>query len=389
MRRADVAYFVGLAVGFAGLLIFFWDLRIAMLGIDDFATIWVGPRAYLLGHDPYDPVTWRDTSVTVGSERNLSYTAVYLYPPWVVLALVPFALLPVRVSVVVWTALGMFAAILAMRALLREYLPDLDWAHGLVGLMLTFSSPAAVTYLTGQWTFFFVAMLAAIVLLLRARRFVASGLIAAGMLVKPPLFVFSALGLGVRALWPRAADPLGSRRFVFAAVGAGAVAIAIPWLVFPTWWPAWVNDVASVQVGIVDPVTVQRLFIQLFGVGAAWLAAPAILAMVAVALRSDPRSDAWIPIFFALSSAAVVYSNIYDLLLLVVPSVMAAGVTRSPQRRALVVLACTILLVPTMWSLHTGSDSPRLYAAAISLLMFGIIAWTLWPQRHEVTAAAS
>lgn len=381
-RRADVAYAIGLVVGLAGLFILFGELRSAMLGIDDFATIWAGPRALLLGLDPYDATTWRETAVRIGT-AHIPDNAVYVYPPWVTIALVPFALLSTSAASVVWTVIGMAAAIVATRALLRAYVPDVEWVHGVVGLMLTFSSPAAVTYLTGQWTFFFVAALAGIVLCLRAKRPVAAGLLALIMLVKPPLFVFTALGFAVRALWPSGPDPRTGRRFVLAAVAAGVATIAVSWLILPTWWPAWFTHVAAVQVGI-EPVTIQTLFIQLFGPGGAWLAPPVLLAMVFAALKFDPRSEGWLPVWLTLSSAGVVYSNTYDLLLLVVPIVMAAG-TLPPRRAAFVVIAGAVLLIPVMWYLHTVYV--RGYAAGVALLMFAFITGALWPQRRDVGAA--
>lgn len=384
LRRTDVAYFVGLAVGLAGLLIFFWNLRVAMIGVDDFATIWAGPRAFLLGFDPYDPVRWRETQVSVGAGQNL-FSAVYLYPPWVTIALVPFALLSTRDGVAVWTVLGMLSAVVAMRGLLRAYLPHVEWAHGLVGLLLMISAPAAVTFLTGQWTFFFVAALAAIVLCLRAKRPVAAGLLALTMLVKPPLFVFAALGLAVQALWPRGPDPRTGRRFVLIAVGAGLATIAISWLIIPSWWPAWFEHIAVVQVGI-EPVTIHTLFIQLFGANGGWLAPPVLLAMVFMALQFDPRSDGWLPVWLTLSSAGVVYSNTYDLLLLIVPIVIAGGAL-SPRRRALVIITGAVLLLPVMWYLHT--IYVRGYAAGVALLMFVIITAALWPQRREVRGIAT
>jgi hypothetical protein len=384
VRRTDVAYFVGLAVGLVGLLIFFWNLRVAMLGIDDFATIWAGPRAFLLGFDPYDPATWRATQVAVGAGTNL-FSAVYLYPPWVTVALVPFALLSPRDGVVVWTVLGMLSAVIAMRALLRAYLPDADWAHGIVGLLLTISAPAAVTFLTGQWTFFFVAALAAIVLCLRAKRPVAAGVLALTMLVKPPLFVFSALGLAVQALWPRGPDPKMGRRFVLVAVCAGLAAIVISWLIIPSWWPAWFEHIAVVQVGI-EPVTIQTLFFQLFGPSGGWLAPPAILLMVLAALQFDPRSDAWLPVWLSLSIAGVIYANTYDLLLLLIPMVLAGGAL-TPSRRALVIVAGAVLLFPFMWYLHT--IYVRGYAAGVALLIFVLITAALWPQRREVRGIAT
>jgi glycosyl transferase family 87 len=381
VRRTDVAYFVGLAVGLAGLLIFFWNLRVAMLGIDDFSTIWAGPRAFLLGFDPYDPVTWRDTQVLVGAGTNL-FSAVYLYPPWVTIALLPFALLSPRDGVVVWTVIGMLSMVVAMRALLRAYLPTVDWAHGVVGVLLTFSAPAAVTYLTGQWTFFFVAALAGIVLCLRARRPVAAGLLALTMLVKPPIFVFAAVGFAVRALWPRSPDPQTGRRFVLVATAAGLATIVISWLILPSWWPAWFEHIAVVQVGI-EPVTLHTFFKELFGQNGGWLAPLAILVMVFAALQFDPRGDAWLPVWLALSIAGVIYANTYDLLLLIVPMVLAAGAL-PPGRRALVIIAGAVLLFFVMWYLHT--IYVRGYAAGVALLMFVIITALLWPQRKAVGA---
>ena len=382
LRRTDVAYVVGLAVGFAALVIFFWDLRVAMLGVDDFATIWTGPRAFVLGLDPYDPATWQATAVRIGSERNPSFNEVYLYPPWVTIALVPLALLPASAAVVVWTVIGMVSAVVAMRALLRANLPEVDWAHGVVGLLLTFSAPAAVTFLTGQWTFFFVAALAAIVLCLRARRPVAAGLLALVMLVKPPPFVFTAVGLAVRALWPRGPDQRTGRRFVLVAVGAGLATIAISWLIIPSWWPAWFEHVAAVQVGI-EPVTIKTLFYTLFGLDGGWLAPPVLLAMVFTALQFDPRSDGWLPVWLSLSIAGAVYSNTYDLLLLIVPMVLAAGALPS-RRAAFVIIGGAVLLLPVMWYLHT--IYVRGYAAGVALLMFVIIVAALWPQRRVVGA---
>jgi hypothetical protein len=379
LRRTDVAYFTGLALGLAALAVFFWNLRIAMLGIDDFSLIWAGPRAFLLGSDPYDPATWRETAMRNG-QVQIPFHLVYLYPPWVTIALVPFALVSAPIAVAVWTVIGMTVAVVAMRTLLRAYLPDVDWAHGIVGLLLTISAPAAVTFLTGQWTFFFVAALAAIVLCLRAKRSVAAGLLALTMLVKPPLFVFGSLGLAMRGLWPRGSDPQSGRRFVLVAVGAGLVTIAVSWLILPSWWPAWFEHIAVVMVGI-EPVTIQTLFFQLFGPNGGWLAPPAILAMVLVALQFDPRSEAWLPVWLSLSIAGVVYSNTYDLLLLLIPIVLAGGAL-TQGRRALVIVAGAVLLFPVMWYLHT--IYVRGYAAGVALLIFVIITAALWPQRREV-----
>jgi hypothetical protein len=304
-------------------------------------------------------------------------------PPWVTIALLPLALLSSRDAGIVWTVIGMASAIVAVRALLRAYVPDLDWAHGVVGLLLMISAPAAITFLTGQWTFVFVAALVAILLCLRAKRPVAAGLLALVMLVKPPLFVFSAAALAVRALWPHATDAQTGRRFVVTAVCAGLATVTLSWLVLPSWWPAWLEHVAAVQVTI-EPVTIRTLFITLFGPGGGWLAPPVLLAMVFAGLQFHPRGDGWLPVWLALSSAGVVYSNTYDLLLLIVPMVLAAAVAPG-WRAAVVILAGAVLLLVVMWYLHT--TYVRGYAAVVPLLLFVIITAALWPKRRHVVDA--
>jgi hypothetical protein len=382
LRRADAAYALGVGLGLAALLILFGGLRGRMLGEDDFATIWTGPRAFLVGLDPYNPATWRDIAVQIGT-AHIPDNAVYVYPPWVTIALVPFALLPSRLAGIVWTGLGMTAAVVAVRAFLRVYLGDADWVHGVVGALLMISAPAAVTFLTGQWTFIFIAALIAMLLMLQANRPGPAGVLAVTMLVKPPLFVFAAAGLAVRALWPGNPDPVSGRKFVLVGIGAGIATIAISWLILPSWWPAWLEHVAAVQVTI-EPVTILTLFTQLLGPNGGWLAVPVLLAMVFVALQFDPRGNAWLPVWFGLSIAGVVYSNTYDLLLLIIPVVLAASALTS-WRRAVVVLTGAVLLLPVMWYLHT--INVRLYAAVVPLVLFAVIVATLWPQRREVRGA--
>jgi hypothetical protein len=379
-RRADIAYFASLAVsGIALVVLRVAQIRVDMLGRDDFTLYTAGPRALLIGADPYDLATWADTAARVGTAPF--DTVVYAYPPWAALALLPFALLPVTIAGALWSVSGMTAMALAVRALLRAYLPGRAWMHGVVGSLVLMSAPAVVTLLIGQWPFVLVTMLAAIVLLLRTDRPVAAGLVAAGMLVKPQLFVFSAAALAVRGLWP-GGDPAG-RRFVVAATAAGLATVMISWVLIPSWWPAWFQHSPAVLLSI-EPVTIQTLFITVFGANGGWLAPPVLLAMVAAGLRFHPLSDAWLPVWFALSSAGVVYSNTYDELLLIVPIVLAAGALKSRRRAALVIVSGSVLLFVVMWYLHT--IYARGYAAGVSLLVFVIITAALWPQRRDIGA---
>jgi len=193
------------------------------------------------------------------------------------------------------------------------------------------------------------------------------------------------LGIGVHVLFSGSNDPRTGRGFSLVAISAAVATIAISWLILPSWWPAWFEYIAVVQVGI-EPVTIQTLFIQLFGSTGGWFAPPTILLMVFAALQFDPRSEGWLPVWLALSIAGVIYSNTYDLLLLIVPMVLAAGAL-PPGRRALVIVAGAVLLFLVMWYLHT--IYVRGYAAGVALLIFIVIAAALWPQRHKLTGIAT
>jgi Glycosyltransferase family 87 len=383
-RRADIAFFAALAVGAVAVVILgFAQLRIDKLGTDDFSTAWAGARALVIGADPYDVATWTDTVRGI-LERPLLDTRVYAYPPWVALALLPLGALAAGTAGIAWSVAGITAAIVAVRGLLRAYVPGRPWVHATVGALLLTAAPAVVALALGQWPFVFVAMLSAIVVLLRAERPVAAGLVAILMLAKPPLFVFTAVALAVRALWP--GNGRVGRPFLMTAAAAGAATIALSWLIIPSWWPAYLIHVAAQQLTI-EPVTLHTLFVTLFGPSGGWLAPPVLLGMVAAGLRFHPLSDGWLPVWLALSSAGALYSNTYDLLLLVVPVVLTAGALSSRRRSALVIVSGAILLFPVMWYLHT--IYARGYAAGVALLMFVIITAALWPQRRELRGNAT
>lgn len=381
-QRADIAYAAALA---AALLLLTLsgslDVWARAIGSNDFSKIWAGPRAFLVGADPYDPATWGPTAVGLGTA--LPDTAVYLYPPWVAIGLLPLAALPLATATIVWTVGGIAAAIIGLRALLRAVLPGRPWAHALVGFTLLFSPPGFVTLISGQWTFLLVTMLAATVLLLRDGRPVAAGLVAVAMLAKPQLFVFAAPALALKAIWPALGRADGNRQFLLVASGAGLALITISWVLVPNWWPAWLHGVAERQVEA-DPVTLSTALRSLFGVPGIWLAPAALVGSVALALQFDPRGDGWLPVWLALSSAGTVYSNTYDLLLLLVPLVLAAGALsrHSGWRTVAVLLIGSVILVLGMMYLHQG-DGLR-YVGLVPMIILALITAMLWPHRRSI-----
>jgi hypothetical protein len=197
-RVADLALVCGLAFGLAILALFgFFDVRDRVVGHNDFTYTWAGARTVVDGGDPYEPAAWLGT---VERYRTTTpHETVFGYPPWIALAAVPFALLPVPIASGIWTFGGMALAALALRTLLRSLAPDPPLVHFLSGLALFASQPGTATMWSGQWTFVLLAVLAMAIVAVRERR--RGPLLATFLLTtKPQLIVFAFPALARAAL---------------------------------------------------------------------------------------------------------------------------------------------------------------------------------------------
>lgn len=382
MRRDDIAYLTACA----GSLVALATLgplrrRIEMVGEDDLSRIWAGPRAVLIGADPYDPATWAATAVALGTQ--LPDTPVYIYPPWVTLALLPLGALPLPVVSAFWLVAGLALAIVALRATLQALLPGRPLEHAVAAVALLLSWVGMLNLIIGQWGHALIAALFAVVLALRGGRPGLAGLAAVGFIVKPQLFVLTAPALAIRALWPEAgrAPARAGVRFLVTAAGVAAALVAVSWILLPSWWPAWPQLVAGRQIQP-DADTIPALLRTLAGPAGLAVAPIAILALMAVALRFHPLSDGWIPVWTALSIAAAPYANSYDQVLLAVPIVLAAGALHptSPRASRVVLLAGAVVLLvltPAMYEVALRRRSESL-GAIVPLAVFAIVTASLW-----------
>ncbi len=393
MDRTDRAFWGATALSLAVFaLLGPLERRIGMIGEDDLSRIWAGPRAFLEGADPYDPAGWYSTAVALGTQPP--DTAVYIYPPWVTLVLLPIAALPLAAASAVWIVAALAAAIVALRAALRALLPGRALEHAVLAATLILSWSAVVSLVIGQWAHFLVAALLATVLALRRGRQVTAGVAAVAFIVKPQLFLFTAPALAVQALWP----PAGRRpsraglRFVGVAVAITVVLMAFAWVFMPSWWPAWLDGVAARQIQATRN-TVAGLLGTLVGpIGTA--AAPlVILALAVLALRFHPRSPGWLPVWISLSLVAVPYASSYDHTLLIVPIVLAAGALHSGAPRAsrnvvLAGAAVMLALAPLMYGVAVLRHSESL-SVVVPLAVFAIVTRALWRLRSpDLTLAA-
>jgi len=378
-RRADLAYVVAILIGVL-FVVFLGPLerRLEILHINDFSGFWAGPRAVLAGVSPWDPANYPAARIAFDTQRDDAMVLNYM--PWTVIALLPLGLLPLDVAAWIWMAASMICAAVALRALLREFLPGRAVAHGSLGLALFVGQPGFHTIVLGQWALLLMSAVAAIVLAVRAGHTRRAGFAALALLAKPQLFVWTALGLAIPALF----DPRYRRFLVYTVVVAGALVVSA-WLAFPDWFPAWISDIPARRTG--RSAVLLSAFGQLFGTPGRVLAIAVVGGGVVLASRFVPGSDPWLAMWLALSSAGAIYSWSYDHVLLFVPLVTAAGVLAAAGRekaatRLAIGGALTFLLVSLLFYAIAVARHDETFSIVVPLAFFVAIAWSLWPYRR-------
>ena len=382
-RLADLALASGLALGLVVLFLFgFFDLRDRLVDHNDFTYTWAGARTIVDGGNPYVPADWLGTIERY--HTTPAHEMVFGYPPWIALAAVPIAILPVPIASGLWTFGGMAAAALALRVLLRSLAPDPPLVHFLSGLALFASQPGSANVWSGQWTFILLAVLAVTVAAVRTRG--RAALLATFLLTTKPQLVVFALPAFARAGLAR----WGPRYLVVAAVPP-AVAIAIGWLAFPGWLEAWRTKLFEQRLAVQPPTTLANGLGDLIGPFGAVIAAVVVLALVGAGLAFTPRGDAFLAVWLAISATTPIYSWSYDHLLLIIPLVIATAVLGRRSRPAAVTFAAVAfgayLIVPVLLYVIADARQNESFNIFVPLAVAVSCIAVLWPQRREVAAA--
>lgn len=380
-RRDLIGYLAGLGAGAAGLLAFgFVELWLgSYLGSNDFSGIWAGPRALILGHDPYDAATWPTTAISLQGQRP--QTAVYGYPGYVAIALLPLALLPLPAAAIAWTVGGLVLAAVALGALLRHVAPGMPPVHGLFGATLLLSQPGFTSFYDGQWSFLLVAAAAGLVLALRRGGGLAAGGLLAVLLAKPHLFLFAIPAL-VRAALVRGA---GSAIAVFAIIGVALVGVSL--VVMPAWPAAFLALAGAPRIASSRVTTLPVALGDLLGPSGGPLAIALIVGALALAIRFRADRDGYLAVWLAVSFLAAPYAWSYDQLVLLVPLAIATGVAER-RRRALGVAAavagCALLLLGglLLHGLVAYERQSESLNALVGAAVVAIVLVSAWPERR-------
>lgn len=380
-RRADAAFFIAI---FAGVMFIALlgplGRRLEMVHFNDFSGIWSGPATLLAGVDPWDPQRYVPAAVALGTKTPDALVDDYM--PWEVLALLPLGLLPLEAAAWAWMIASMTLSAIALRALLRTFVPGRALVHGALGLALFVGQPGFHAIVLGQWALLLMSALAAVVLAVRAGHVRRAALPALAFLAKPQLFVWTAVGLAIPAVF----DPR-YRRFVGYAVVSGGALVVCAWLAFPDWFSAWSADILPRRTG--RSAVLLSAFGQLFGTPGRVAAVALIAGALGIASRFVPGSDSWLALWLAASSAGAIYSWSYDHVLLFVPLAIACGVLAAAgreraMRRLAIGGALTLVLVSPLFYAIGVARHDETFSIAVPVAFFVAIAWSLWPYRRGV-----
>jgi hypothetical protein len=382
-RRADLAYWCAVAVGvmfvvFLGPL----DRRLELVHQNDFSGVWSGARAIVLGVNPWDPTRYYDLAVAVGTKTPDAL--VYDYMPWVAFAAAPLAMVPLEVAGWIWMIASMACAALALRGLLRAFVPARPVTHGAFGAALFLAQPAIHAIVLGQWSLLLMSAVAATVLALRAARPLLAAVPSLLFLAKPQLVVFTALGFAYAAL----REPVFRRYVGFALLLAGAV-VAVAWLAAPPdWLAAWLDDIPPRRTA--RSAVLPSVLNQLIGPNGRLVAYALIAVGAVLAARFRPGSDASLAAWIALSNAGAIYSWSYDQVLLFVPAVITAGILtrrseRAGRRFALAASGTLLIVSPVLYAIAVLRRDET-FSVVVPIGFFVAILLLLW---HEPRGAAA
>jgi len=374
-RRAELAYWAAVAIGVVFIVVGGpLARRLELVHMNDFSGVWSGARAIVMGVNPWDPTQYYGFAVDVGTKTPDAL--VYDYMPWVAYAIAPLALVPLEVAGWIWMILSMACAALALRGLLRAFVPARPVMHGAFGLALFLGQPSFHAIVLGQWSLLLMSAVAATVLALRAARPLLATVPSLLFLAKPQLVVFTAVGFAYGAI----RQPVFRRYVMYGLLLAGAI-VVIAWLAAPPdWFANWLEDVPPRRT--VRSAVLPSVLNQLIGPTGRLIAYALIGVGALLAARFRPGSDSSLAAWIALSNAGAIYSWSYDQVLLFVPAVITAGIlarrSEPAARRFALAAAGTLLIVsPVLYAIAVARHDET-FSVLVPLGFFGAIVLLLW-----------
>ena len=374
-RRRLLVVIAVLSLGLAGVFGAAWSEWYAHR---DFSSLYHGAR--LVGRiDVYDQVAWcREARGTVfgaiDPAGREACPAVFLYPLWTAVVLLPLGLLPLEAAASLWCAFSIAAVVLGARYCWLAVRGPSRTAPLFVALVFG-SQPVWLMLAAGQLGGVLLLAAGAAAWLLSRGREGAAGATLVMLAIKPHVLGLAAAGLVARALATR------SRPFLLGALGgtAGLLLVSLPFL--PSWPIEWARESFTRQTGYAPSLaTAWGMAAHDMGSVAYASLLIVLVTVVSVALAHGiPRDGvAFMALAIPLSLFATPYAWSYDFIVLALPWAFVLARAHGAHDAIRRVLTAALVLVASLlpWSLYMlafarGAETLSALIPAMTALLVG------------------
>jgi hypothetical protein len=386
--RVALALFALCLVATAALAVAGWPGRGYL--DSDYIQYYAGSHALLEGASPYDHAWWDDFYRRVGSlgttgqlrtgDPSLDWTTPYPLPAFV--ALLPFALLPLSIAAPLFatTQLALlFGAALALAAVVARS-PSAPRAVGTPGLLpvalVAASEPLWLLVAGGNATGFAAAAFTFALAAVLSRRALLAGLLLAGLVIKPHLFVLAVLAL-------IAGTPAQLRTRLLAGAAAGTLALVVPAFVLqPGWVGDWLREAGRLQASSFSNATgwtIARPFTADFLIPSALVVVACVVALVAWWWRARPGTLHLVAGALPASVLVAPHGWSYDYVALLPTLIAGIALASGARMRGLALVAVALPAVVVPWALYivatrrNGEDLSALVLIAAELAIIAAV----------------
>lgn len=345
----------------------------------DFRSLYDGARL-VRTVDVYDDVAWcreaRGTTFgAVAPNGELLCPAVYLYPLWTAVALLPLGLLPIEIAASLWLAISL-AAVLVGAALCWYAVRGTPRGAPLFFALLVSSEPLWLMAAGGQIGGILLLGVGLGTYLLSRGDDVPAGATLALLALKPHILGLEALALLVRQV------ALRSRAFVVGAMGATGALLIVSLAFRPAWPLEWLRESTGRQTGY-SPSLATAWGLAAHDLGNVLFAPVLIVLVIALALliaRGVPRDPvAFSALAVALGLFATPYAWSYDFVVLALPwaFVLARSDRMRPGMRFALTASIAVVASPLAWALYLlaftrGAETLSAVVPAASALLVAV-----------------
>ena len=323
----------------------------------DWMQYYAGSRALLEGASPYDHAWWAAFHERVGSEAlsapprtgNIDADWTTPYPVPTFIALLPFAVFPLRMAEPLFVAVQVAMVFGASLSLASAILARPRRVAPIVLALVVGSQPFWVLVAGGNVTGFAAAFFTLGLAAVASGRARLAGVLLAGCLLKPHLFALGAVVLFL-------VTPAGERRRLVSGAALGAALLLIPAFVLdPGWIAEWSREASRLQQTSASNATgwtIARPFISDFRLASAIVIVLAVGGLGAWWMRARPALPGLMAAAMPVSVLVAPHGWSYDYIAALPTIVVMSGVASASRHSMVALSALVAFAVFAPWALY-------------------------------------